>query len=109
MCIMDGLIETLQQHIEIVDEISNKIEFGENYLEQIKSYLPSLNEMMKIIFELKQNSQIGLQIDWEFVMQVLTDIVYGIEQEDTVFLLDVLRYGLLEIYYYVGAEVQGEA
>lgn len=106
---MEEFIETLQKHIEIVDQISNQIEFGENYIEQLKSYLPSLNEMMKTIFELKQNPQIGLQIDWEFVMQVLTDIVYGIEHEDTVFLLDVLRYGLLEIYYYVGAEIQGKA
>lgn len=105
---MNDFLNLLQQHINAVEIIGNKIENGEVYMEDMRGYLPSLNQMITTIFELVQNPQVPLSLNPEFVLQVLNDIIYGIENEDSVFLLDVLRYGLLEIYYYIGTELQGE-
>lgn len=104
---MDEFLQILVQHIETVEGISNKIESGEAYMQDMKAYMPSLQSMIKTIFDLKQISELNLSINTGFVVQVLNDIVYGIENEDTVFLLDTLRYGLLEVYYYIGNELQG--
>jgi len=104
---MNEFISVLQQHIDTVELIGNKIENGEAYMADMKAYLPDLNQMITTIFELVQNPQIQLSINPQFVLQVLNDIIYGIETEDSVFLLDVLRYGLLEVYYYTGTELQG--
>lgn len=105
---MDEFLQVLQQQIEKVEEIANKIENGEQYQNDLQGYLPSLNQLITIIFEMIADPQIQLDVNQEFIVQVLNDIMYGMEHEDNVFLLDVLRYGLLEIYYYIGMEVQGE-
>lgn len=105
---MKEFLEALQQHIGLVEKIGDKIEQKEAYMEDIREYLPYLNQMITAIFDLMQNPQNPLEIDRGFVLQVLNDVVYGIENEDSVFLLDVLRYGLLEIYYYIGTELQSE-
>lgn len=104
---MTEFLFNLQQHINTVNEITNKIEADEAYMENLKEYLPSLNQMIQAIFEFVQNPAVPLELNQEFVLQVLNDILYGIENRDDVFLLDVLRYGLLEIYYYMGTELQG--
>lgn len=103
---MNELLSLLQPHMETVEEIGNKIENGEEYMEDIKVYLPSLNQLMTDIFQMAQNPETGLEIDAGFVLQVLNDVLYGIEHGDSVFLLDVLRYGLLEIYGYIEEELQ---
>ena len=103
---MKELIAQLQEHMKLVAEIGNDIEDGKEYMGSLKSYLPYLNEIIKDIFGLIQDSKVSLELSPEFVMQVLNDIIYGIKQEDSVFLLDVLRYGLLEIYAYIETELQ---
>lgn len=105
---MNEFMEMLQKHEKQVAQICNKIESGEHYLDDLREYLPALNQMVLSIFTLMDDPQIQLDLNKEFILQVLNDIVYGIEQEDDVYLLDVLRYGLLEVYAYVGAELQGE-
>lgn len=104
---MNEFLNLLQSQIETAEEIGNKIENGEKYMEAVREYLPSLNQMLTSIFQMAQGAKPVLEISPEFVVQVLNDILYGIEHQDSVFLLDVLRYGLLEIYYYIGAELQG--
>lgn len=105
---MNEFMEMLQKHEKQVMQISEKIENGECYLDDLREYLPMLNQMMLSIFAQMDDPQVQLDLNKEFILQVLNDIVYGIEQEDDVYLLDVLRYGLLEVYAYVGAELQGE-
>jgi hypothetical protein len=105
---MDEFLSTLQQEINHLDQIGNKIEKEENYMGELKACLPTINQRIQAIFALAADPQTELDISQEFVLQVLNDFLYGIEQEDMVFLLDVLRYGLLEIYYFVGTELQGE-
>ena len=105
---MDELGRMIEEQIEIVTRISEKIENGEKYLEELKGYLPALNQVILKIFEGIADPQLALDVNQEFILQVLNDIIYGIEQEDTVFLLDVLRYGLLELFDYIVAELQGE-
>ena len=105
---MDELGGMLRGHIETVRQICARIEKGENYLDELKEYLPALNQMVLKIFEWIEEPEIQLDVNQNFILQLLNDIVYGIEQEDSVFLLDVLRYGLLELYDYIGAELQGE-
>ena len=105
---MDNFLQLLQSHIETAEEIGNKIENGEDYMGDIRGYLPSLNQVVTAIFQMAQGPEPALDINPEFVLQVLNDILYGIEHRDSVFLLDVLRYGLLEIYDYIGTELQSE-
>ena len=94
----------IQRHIETVEAIGTKIEQGETYLDELRGYLPSLNQMITGLADPNRS----IELSEEFVLQVLNDIMYGVEQKDSVFLLDVLRYGLLEIYYYIAAELQSE-
>ena len=105
---MDEFFDLLQQHIGVVEGIGDKVERGEYYMEDVRQYLPSLNQIMTVILQMTQEPEVSLELDQGFVMQVLNDILYGIEQADSVFLLDVLRYGLLEIYYYIITELQSE-
>ena len=102
---MDELMNGIQRHIETVEAIGTKIEQGETYLDELRGYLPSLNQMITGIFEMLADPNRSIELSEEFVLQVLNDIMYGVEQKDSVFLLDVLRYGLLEIYYYIAAEL----
>lgn len=105
---MDGFLELLEQHIGLVEKIGDKIESRENYMGDIREYLPLLNQIVTEILQMMQEPGILLELNQVFVMQVLNDILYGIEKRDSVFLLDVLRYGLLEIYYYIENELQSE-
>lgn len=105
---MVEFLEQLQEHTRAVEEIGNRIECGENYMEEVRSYLPSLNQIVTEIFQMKQEPGIFPDLNPEFVIQVLNDILYGMEHEDAVFLLDVLRYGLMEIYNYIETELKSE-
>lgn len=105
---MEGFLKQLQEHTGVVEEIGNRIECGEKYMEEVKNYLPLLNQIVMEIFQMKQGSGILTELNMEFVVQVLNDILYGMEHEDAVFLLDVLRYGLMEIYHYIETELQSE-
>lgn len=104
---MNEFLNLLQSQIETAEDIGNKIENGETYMEDIRIFLPQLNQMITAVFDMIQSPEVALEIDPGFVTQVLNDILYGIEYQDSVFLLDVIRYGLLEIYYYIGTELQG--
>ena len=99
----ERLEEDKDQVLRIIDQIENK----EPYMEDMRGYLTSLNEITKEIIRLTDDPQIVLDLNKQFYLQVLNDIMYGIENEDSVFLLDVLQYGLLEIYNYIETELQG--
>lgn len=101
---MEKFLIELKNQKEKIEVIADKIDNGECYMEEMKEYLPQLNQTITALFEMIQDST--LQINQNFVLQVLNDILYGIEHEDSVFLEDVLRYGLIEIYDYIGAEMQ---
>lgn len=105
---MDNFSGNLQEHIRAVEQIGMKIECGEAYIDELRRYLPSLQQMITQLFERLQSTDCILDLDPGFVLQVLNDIIYGMEYKDSVFLLDVLRYGLLEIYDYIAAELQSE-
>lgn len=103
---MEEFSNLLLQNINTVKGIGDKIENHEAYIEDIKEYLPSLNQMIMSLFTAIQESKLCVELNQDFIVQVLNDILYGIENEDSVFLLDVLRYGLLELYEYIGSELQ---
>lgn len=98
----------LQDHIEQVEHICQWIENEEEYLGKLKEYLPAMNQSINDILSWAQNPEIPFDINIQFVLQVLRDIVYGVEHGDSVFLLDTLRYGLLVIYEYTAQELKGE-
>ena len=100
------MIEQLQMHVERVENICRLIENREEYNEELRRYVGRLNTMVNDILVSSQNQKNPFFINEEFVLQVLKDIIYGIENKDSVFLLDTLRYGLLEIYYYIIDELQ---
>lgn len=103
---MEEFSNLLLHNINIVKKIGDKIENHEAYIEDIREYLPSLNQMIMSLFTAIQESRLRMELNQDFIVQVLNDVLYGIENEDSVFLLDVLRYGLLEVYEYIGSELQ---
>ncbi|MCM1258661.1 MAG: hypothetical protein NC307_12505, partial [Roseburia sp.] len=98
----------LQLQIAKVEYICRLIENEKEYLGELTGYLPILNETMVYILNCAQDPNIPFMINEQFVLQVLKDVLYGIEHQDSVFLLDTLRYGLLEIYCYGKKELQSE-
>lgn len=86
--------------IEKVESVCSLIENEQEYMGELTEYLPVLNETIQYLLTCSRNPDIPLMIDGQFVLQLLKDILYGMEQQDSVFLLDALRYGLLELYSY---------
>lgn len=105
---MVELTDKLCQEKVKIGVIVQKIEIGEDYMSYVRTILPKLNQIMTEIFRLMQRSELQIELNIDFVVQVLQDIVYGIEQEDKVFLLDVLKYGLEEIFDYLIEMLAGE-
>lgn len=93
--------EKIQLQIEQINRICNLIDNGEDYLGIVISGLPEITKIMNVILE-------NYDINEQFVLQVLKDIVYGVEQKDSVILRDTFRYGLLKIYHYVNENDQSE-
>lgn len=106
---MNEWIRELQGQKDQITQICDKIENGQAYMAELRSFLPEMNQMITGILNLAGDPNVALDLNTEFVIQVLKDIIYGIENEDSVFLLDVLRYGLQEIYEYIETEVGGGA
>lgn len=104
---MKNFLVELQEMSRKAEELTVKIEDGENYMEQLKACLPTLNQMVMRLFEMAQNPGNQVEISQDFLAQLLNDIIYGIEKEDSVYLIDVLRYGLIEFFDYVAIELQG--
>lgn len=105
---MKNFLIGLQHQSEMLEALVTKIENGEAYMEELKAYLPVLNQTITTLFGMIENPAIQIEINPDFILQVLNDIIYGIENEDPVYLADVLRYGLMEIYGYVETELQSE-
>lgn len=105
---MNEFLSCLIQQAESIVELCDRMERGDACVEQVRSFLPSLNQTITMIYDPQQAELQTLELNHEFVFQVLNDIIYGVENEDYVFLLDVLRYGLLEIYDYIAMELQSE-
>lgn len=89
-----------------VDFICQLIEDKKDYLGELAGYLPELNQTIGFMLECAGDPANPFIINEEFLLQVLRDILYGMEQQDTVFLLDVLRHGLMEIYRYGKEKLQ---
>lgn len=104
---MKDFLDELQSQRETAEKLATKAECGEAYMEEVKLYLPALNQTIAKLFERMQDPLKPIELNQDFVLQVLNDIIYGIEKEDSVCLTDVLRYGLIEIFDYVTAELQG--
>ena len=113
--ILRDLAEGLREEFEVTvicavpsydGKVSPEYRTKRYYLEELNGSLPALNKIINGLFELLQTPEFGLEISTDFILQVLNDILYGIENEDAVFLLDVLRYGLLSVFYYIISELQ---
>ena len=89
-----------QIQIEIVKDICFLIENEEGYQERLAGYFPVLTETIEYILNCAHSPEISFVVNERFVIQVLKDILYGMEHQDSVFLLDVLRHGLLDLYEY---------
>lgn len=90
----------LQEHIKKVEGICELIENGEAYTEELVRYFGELKNVLSAILAYAQDENNDFTINEQFILQVLKDILYGEEHKDSVFLLDTLRHGLLEIYRY---------
>ena len=95
----------LQRHIEKVIDICRLIDNGEEYRGMLTGYLPELNQIINNILAYAKDPGRSFTISEVFVVHVLEDIVYGIEHKDIVILSDVLKHGLMEIYYYTLSEM----
>lgn len=104
---MNDFLNELDWNKDKLMEVIGQLENKEEYMKPLKEYLPSLNQITKNIFELVNDPNVLLELNTQFYMQVLNDIVNGMENQDTVILLDTLKYGLLEIYLYIENELRG--
>lgn len=104
----DDFLAGLQHQRNQAVAITEKIGQGEAYMGELKQYIPMLNQTITDLFDMIQSGAVDLEINQKFVLQVLSDLLYGMEKEDPVYLEDVLRYGLMEIYDYIGTELQGK-
>lgn len=100
--------EDLQLQIEKLDQICVLIENEEAYAAVLNGYLPELNQTIHYILDCSQDATKPFTINEQFVVQVLEDILYGMEHQDSVILLDAIRYGLMEIYSYGRDGLQSE-
>lgn len=98
----------LQLQIETVKDICLLVEKEEEYQGKLTGYFPVLTKTIEDILSCAHNPETFFDINEQFVLQVLNDILYGMEHQDSVFLLDVLRYGLLEIFRYGKDNLQSE-
>ena len=104
---MDNFLDELHVQCKTAEDLADKIEREEVYMDGLKAYLPSLTQTVSKLFAMMQNGA-AIDLSQDFVLQVLNDIVYGIEHEDAVCRADVLRYGLVELFDYVTSELQRE-
>lgn len=100
---MRKLVELLYCNKEKTDKIIQKLETGESYMDDLKQYLPIINETITCILQ-----EAKISLNENFIVQVLHDLIDGIERRDDVILLDTLQYGWLQILSYVDEEIRGE-
>jgi len=79
--------QVLEKAIESLDEVCKKIIEKNSYLEQMPFCISTVNEAVTMLMKEKKINQ-------EYLLQLLEDMMYGMSQQDEVFLLDVLRFGL---------------
>ena len=78
--------EILEQAVLAVDSICGKILRNEEYLSQMPVCVAAINQAVMLLL----NEENGA----EYILGILEDIMYGMTQQDEVFLLDVLRFGI---------------
>lgn len=79
--------DAAQQIVKICDKMLQK----ENYMEHMPDCINTINEaIIPRLEEEKDNTTV--------ILHVLEDMMYGMSQQDEVFLLDVLRYGMLPLF-----------
>ena len=76
----------LENTIATIDIICEKILQNAEYQQELQLCIQAMNDICPLLLQNNTTSQNTLQI--------LKDMMYGITQQDTVFLLDVLRFGL---------------
>lgn len=79
--------ELLKEAITVLDDICEKMIQKENYQEKMSDCIQAVNGAVIMIMEEQNSNQ-------EYILQLLEDMMYGMSQQDEVFLLDVLRFGL---------------
>lgn len=102
---METWLNKIEENRSKIDEICTLIENDYEYMEEVKRYLPRLNQLITELFAVAEKQSIVLNKG--FVCQVLTDFLDGIEHVDEVLLLDTLRYGMREIMTYMIEELEG--
>lgn len=100
--------ENLQIQMDKLNVICDLIENEKEYASTLNGYLTELNQTVNYLLLCSQDETNPFTINEQFVVQVLGDILYGMEYQDSVILLDVIRYGLMEIYRYGKDELQSE-
>ena len=63
----------------------------ENYMEKMPECITAINQAV-----VPRMQEAGNQAS--YILQVLEDMMYGMSQQDEVFLLDVLRFGMLPLF-----------
>ena len=85
------LIKLMEQIEEIVTKIENSTSNG---MKAMSDLIKEVQELLPDWFFFIEQTGIG---DKEEIIGVLTDVTYGIEAEDSIFLTDALLYGLGEL------------
>lgn len=79
--------QILNSAIVALDEVCKKVIQKENYMEDMPKCIEIVNGAVTMLMTEEGYNQ-------EYILQLLEDVMYGMSQQDEVFLLDVLRFGL---------------
>lgn len=79
--------EVLKKAIENLDIVCEKIKTKENYMQEMPKCVEAVNGAVMMLLAEENSNQ-------KYILQLLEDMMYGMTQQDEVFLLDVLCFGL---------------
>lgn len=96
---MKGKQQTVEYAITKIEQACQRMKKRENYMQEMPECVSAINDAMMLLLNEKNCNQ-------EQILTLLEDIMYGMSQRDDVFLLDVLRFGLMpglqEYYHQLG-------
>ena len=90
--------DIIKYAISEIDKLCQKIINKENYMIDMPACIQAINQACEIILKYNNHS--------EEIIPILEDVMYGMTQRDEVFLLDVLRYGMMVGIGFVRLQVE---
>ena len=91
-------ISILEELMEKLIELANKIEDKETYYEKLIEIVKEIEYTINLLFQIFSDVELAETAGFDkiYILQILQDLMSGIENDDRVLLVDVLRFGLYQ-------------